>query len=449
MRRNAKLMAKIIGGIVAIVYISLLIFGLQGFLIQPRLEIHLNTAFFAVSVPPSLIETHQSQQSSVDQNDQIKMEIPRPPKKILLWTGYYTYNNWEHYLYQALGNQSSITVGNNHSCVFTSERSLDTVKNASVVVFHGRNFDPEDQPPVRYGWQRWIFYNMESPVHVAMDSYQMMFARFSMAFNWTMGYQRNSNVYTPYGLITKKQTPMTKVEGRNIARKIHGFLEGLNRRAVDAVWIVSHCDTQSMREEYIDMLALYGITVEVWGRCATTARLEPNEQWKSPEHVGQFFRRYRFYLAFENSLCSDYVSEKAFAAYYNNFNYGLIPIVFGSANYSQHLPSNSYIDASNMKPEQLANLMNDIKRTDFKNRTKLIKYYQWQYQYELQYEIDPENHYFARDYGLNQGWKTLCSKLWQEETEEEGQMKEKVSNFTQKIDLDSALGTCYEPQKFV
>ncbi|CAG2106166.1 unnamed protein product [Medioppia subpectinata] len=40
-------------------------------------------------------------------------------------------------------------------------------------------------------------------------------------------------------------------------------------------------------------------------------------------------------------LCKDYVTEKLF----NAMQYDIIPIVFGSANYTAILPPNSYIDA--------------------------------------------------------------------------------------------------------
>ncbi|CAG2173027.1 unnamed protein product [Oppiella nova] len=43
----------------------------------------------------------------------------------------------------------------------------------------------------------------------------------------------------------------------------------------------------------------------------------------------------------ESPLCKDYVSEKLF----NAMKYDIIPIVFGSANYTAILPPNSYINA--------------------------------------------------------------------------------------------------------
>jgi len=63
---------------------------------------------------------------------------------------------------------------------------------------------------------------------------------------------------------------------------------------------------------------------------------------------------YFFYLAFENSLCDDYVTEKLFDALERT----VIPVVFGGADYSRILPPHSYVDANRfMSVEGLAQYM--------------------------------------------------------------------------------------------
>lgn len=55
---------------------------------------------------------------------------------------------------------------------------------------------------------------------------------------------------------------------------------------------------------------------------------------------------YKFYLAFENSICRDYVTEKL----YNSLLFSTVPIVYGGADYDAiGLPPNSYIDVRNFK----------------------------------------------------------------------------------------------------
>ena len=52
-------------------------------------------------------------------------------------------------------------------------------------------------------------------------------------------------------------------------------------------------------------------------------------------------RDYKFYLAFENSICRDYVTEK----FYNPLRFSTVPIVYGGADYeAKGAPPNSYID---------------------------------------------------------------------------------------------------------
>ena len=52
-------------------------------------------------------------------------------------------------------------------------------------------------------------------------------------------------------------------------------------------------------------------------------------------------RDYKFYLAFENSKCRDYVTEK----FYNALLFSVGPVVFGGADYDAiGAPKNSYID---------------------------------------------------------------------------------------------------------
>lgn len=55
-------------------------------------------------------------------------------------------------------------------------------------------------------------------------------------------------------------------------------------------------------------------------------------------------RDYKFYLAFENSICPDYVTEKLF----NTLLFTTVPIVYGGADYEAiGAPLNSYIDVRN------------------------------------------------------------------------------------------------------
>ena len=61
-------------------------------------------------------------------------------------------------------------------------------------------------------------------------------------------------------------------------------------------------------------------------------------------------RDYKFYLAFENAICPDYVTEK----FFNTLLFSTVPIVYGGADYDANgAPPNSYIDVRNFSSGNL------------------------------------------------------------------------------------------------
>ena len=56
---------------------------------------------------------------------------------------------------------------------------------------------------------------------------------------------------------------------------------------------------------------------------------------------------FQFYLAFENSLCDDYITEKFFNCLLANAE--IIPVVMNGANMSSIAPKNSYIDVKDFE----------------------------------------------------------------------------------------------------
>ena len=71
-------------------------------------------------------------------------------------------------------------------------------------------------------------------------------------------------------------------------------------------------------------------------------------------------RDYKFYLAFENSICRDYATEK----FYNPLFFSTVPIVYGGADYDRFAPPHSYIDVRNFssgKINQIASSQSVVK----------------------------------------------------------------------------------------
>ncbi len=72
-----------------------------------------------------------------------------------------------------------------------------------------------------------------------------------------------------------------------------------------ALWIASKCDAHNMRERYVQELSKY-IDVDVYGKCGVETCDSEGKRDCLQKAVGD----YKFYLAFENSNCYDYITEK-------------------------------------------------------------------------------------------------------------------------------------------
>lgn len=98
-------------------------------------------------------------------------------------------------------------------------------------------------------------------------------------------------------------------------------------------------------------------------------------------------------MAFENSLCTDYVTEKL----YQSLKYNIIPVVLGGSdiqNYKKFAPPKSYINVEDFKT--ISELTNYIEFLS-SNPNEYIKYFWWK-QY---YKVDVSSYEFCR----------LCQKL--------------------------------------
>jgi alpha-1,3-fucosyltransferase len=84
-------------------------------------------------------------------------------------------------------------------------------------------------------------------------------------------------------------------------------------------------------------------------------------------------------LAFENTLCKDYITEKV----YRNMKHMIIPVVYGGADYKMFLPPHSYINVNDFKSVQE---LGDHLKFLSANPEEYIKYFWWKKHYKI---IDP------------------------------------------------------------
>ena len=101
---------------------------------------------------------------------------------------------------------------------------------------------------------------------------------------------------------------------------------------------------------------------------------------------------YKFVLAFENSLCGDYVTDKLYTALEN----GVVPVVYGGADYLAYAPAGSFVDARDFAtPRHLADYLHLLNRND----NLYAKYLSWNEDYQVtSYQISFIENFFSHQY---------------------------------------------------
>ena len=106
--------------------------------------------------------------------------------------------------------------------------------------------------------------------------------------------------------------------------------------------MVSHCKTNSKREDYVNEMQKFDqLQIDIYGKCGNLS--QPSRRMEGWEAAyKRLAKQYKFYLSFENSICSEYITEKFFAP----LKVGMIPVAMGGMSrkdYEKIAPSHSFI----------------------------------------------------------------------------------------------------------
>ena len=179
------------------------------------------------------------------------------------------------------------------NCVYISD--INKIRKSSAAIFCITTKGIGKYPPLRSSErpvdQAWIFFGLEPPVYLEKN-YKTMRRSWENSFNLSMSYRMDSDIVFPPGNL--KHTK--RITQRN-------YIEIFKNKTKFAAWVVSNCHTLSRREEFVNKMKMHGLKIDIYGRCGTTLLTDPKEM---------ISKQYKFYLSFENSLCSDYVTEKVF-----------------------------------------------------------------------------------------------------------------------------------------
>jgi len=202
--------------------------------------------------------------------------------------------------------------------------------------------------------QLYVFFILESPLN---DGLNYSNHRFNSFFNLTMTYRLDSDLVRPYGWFYPKRALHHNAKNPELpwlnptvpSQELQAALKELKKPKLVA-WIASNCDTHSDREDYVTELKKH-IQVDVYGKCGDQECGPANGGASNVECDAMIEENYKFFLAFENSLCTDYVTEK----FYRTLSRLIVPVVLGSANYTRLAPPGSFINALNYpSPSDLA-----------------------------------------------------------------------------------------------
>jgi len=283
---------------------------------------------------------------------------------ILIYTQLFGMQKWTNVAELAEGSLSRTTSKCPHAeCIFTYNKLY--ISSAKIVVFHDRDMPSTKvlynlSKDTRYPHQLWAYYNMESPL------VSRFAPNISHMFDITVSYHSDSDIFTPYAKVVKLNP--------NDQRPSADINYAFNKTKM-AAWIVSNCDV-AYRNRLVRDLISFGVQVSVGGNCSSNFDDQLNCTGRD---CSAGLRDYKFYFAFENAFCKDYLTFKYFR---NGLQYDMIPIVAGGANYSNNKISvpGSYISVADFKSvKELASHLKEIASDD-----KLFNsYFAWRQNYRI------------------------------------------------------------------
>ncbi|XP_054716250.1 glycoprotein 3-alpha-L-fucosyltransferase A-like [Uloborus diversus] len=238
------------------------------------------------------------------------------------------------------------------------------VNNSDAVLFHlhqtkGPQTLPSHHPPN----QIWIFFTDESPKHTFYVTKKYTMKDYDGIFNWSMTYRSDSDVPVPYGrTVSLNRDEKRAYVGKNYA----------STKTRDVAILGSNCGSKNHRWEYVKELQNY-INVDIFGGCGTLT---------CPGHFTKdcpIISEYKFYLAFENSNCKEYITEKL---WWNAYHKDTVPVVIGppKSDYEKLCPPNSFIHVQDFdSPSELGKYLNFLLNND----TAYNSYFDWKKDFKV------------------------------------------------------------------
>jgi len=219
---------------------------------------------------------------------------------------------------------------------------------ADAVVFHVPTLADPPSLPKRPG-QRWVAWSMESEVNYP----QLRDPAFMRRFDLTMTYRRDADVWAPY-------------LGPDLLRDLAAPPQP-KTEAAPAVFIASNPRDHSGRSAYVRELMRY-LRVDSYGKWLNNRTLPGDEGRVSKLAT---IARYKFTLAFENSIAPDYVTEK----FFDPLIVGSVPVYLGAPDVAGYAPGERcYLDVTDFSgPRALAERLSFLAE----HESEYARYLEW------------------------------------------------------------------------
>ncbi|XP_064602857.1 glycoprotein 3-alpha-L-fucosyltransferase A-like [Liolophura sinensis] len=280
-------------------------------------------------------------------------------KLILQWTRLFHHNFWLH---DDIFKHCPVS-----SCRVTTDKKQ--LNRSDVVVFHPRNMHEHPLPSQKWKFQRWLLFSLEPPYLNGI-----LPQKYNNLFNWTMTYREDSDFVYSYN------------EVKRLSEKDTFSYVNITLKTKLAVARSSNCFPTNKRLEYIQELQK-SVHVDFFGKCAGSVCSEH-------ECNDAGMKKYKFYLAFENGNCRNYISEKFWNAL---LTFEAVPVVMGGSSPRDYIlvaPPGSYINTADFSsPKELAAYLVKLDKDD----QLYMEYHNWRKNYTVA----------LRDVHTNGKWKSI------------------------------------------
>ena len=227
-------------------------------------------------------------------------------------------------------------------------------------------------------------YSEEASVNVESSGFFERNTILDKMFNWTIFQSKNATIHKKFFHVYKKSQ-------QDINLKASEY-KTFRKKSKDFCWMISNCGKIFWKNRYKiadNLIDALSSKVHIWGHAIKNKCV--NGTHKNIENHGPvvgLHRNYydeaqrrikdcKFYFAFENSNCSDYVTEK----FLNSISVGAIPIVIGWWDTYREMLPGSYIHVNEFaNSSQLAEYLERL----LKDEKMMNKYHEWRkfYTYE-------------------------------------------------------------------